>query len=333
MLDEQIKPLELSEQEISDLIHLKIPEADARELLTQLTPDRISVQLLHQLIQAIRQTAVHVPAISEKVLDCCGTGGSGQAHFNTSTSIAFVLAAGGVPVVKFGNRAMSSQSGSFDFLEQLGFPAQGPLEATPQLLDECGLAFLYAPQCYPALAPFNQLRKSMKLCTVFNFLGPLLNPVEPAYRLLGISHSRMQHIMAEYLKQHQPNLERAFLVHAPLQNELGLDELSVSGTTHILDLEGEIVHKELVQLCEAPGTLFDSHTPEQNVGIFNALIQGDMTQSVYHQMLCLNAGAGFAVAGKSVCIDDGVAYAAELLMHGKVQETLERCRRAYANYA
>lgn len=320
----------LTESQIDDFLHLRMPEEDARAILLALTPDKIDLDLLSMLLAGVRKTAVPIPAVAGDVMDCCGTGGSGMHHFNTSTSAAFVLAAGGVRVVKFGNRAMSSASGSFDFLEQLDFPAEVPLACLPELLDEAGLVFLYAPQCYPALARFNALRKALGVRTVFNFMGPLLNPVHPTHRVLGVSHARMQALLATRL-QADPKVEKAWVV----RGEETLDEVTCHGTTHIYAIQGNTMKTEAVS-AQFGGMLPDPAeklSPQDNVHIFQELISGRDQSSFYHRMLCLNAGAGLVVAGKADALEDGARLAADLLAQGKVQETLTQCRRTYAALA
>lgn len=324
--------VKLSAQEAEDLIHLRMPEAEVITLLKQLTPDHITVDVLHQLIQAIQKTAIALPEVAQDIMDCCGTGGSGQSIFNTSTASAFVLAAGGVPMVKFGNRALSSTSGSFDFLEHLGIGSKIEPERLPDMLSDCGLVFLYAPQCYPALAPFNQLRKKVGIRTVFNFIGPLLHPLNPAYRLLGVSNTTMQHLMADYLKEHQTQSKRAFLVHHPISDSLGLDEISPHGTTHVLDLHSTRLKKTHFQFPEQSTPLPNALSPQESVQVFQSLIAGELRNSIYYHLVSVNSGAGFVISGKAGSLEGGIQQAQDLLKNGKVLETVQQCRRSYERY-
>lgn len=319
---------------IEDLLHLRMSEAEAQSWLLRLTPEQVTPEIFRQFVEAIGQTGLTIPAIPQPVMDCCGTGGSGLSHFNTSTTVSFVLAAGGVPVVKFGNRAISSQSGSFDFLETLGFPAEVALERTPDILASCGLVFLYAPQCYPLLQPFNQLRRRLGVRTIFNYLGPLLNPVQPAYRVLGVSHAGMQTLIATYLTDSAPALQKAWVVHSNHLNAeepaIGLDELACHGRTSVHEIQTQSRRELHVDRPNAiPRMNVPVHEPAHNVRIFNALLSGEDTQSPYYQMVCLNAGAGFYVAGHTPTLEDGERMAQELLALGKVRETFDQCRRAY----
>ncbi|HEY9686923.1 MAG TPA: anthranilate phosphoribosyltransferase [Coleofasciculaceae cyanobacterium] len=313
---------------IDDLIHSRLPEAEAKRLLLALTPDKITAGLFSQLVTSMLRTVVPVPTLETPVMDCCGTGGSGLPHYNTSTTVVFVLAAGGVKVVKFGNRAASSKSGSFDFLEALGLPSECELERLPETLEKTGLAFLYAPQCYPALAPLARLRREVQTRTVFNFLGPLLNPVKPAYRLLGVSHPDMQSLMADYLAEQQPH-QRAWLVYG-MEGQAGLDEITPQGETRLLEVsEGRVQRKTLTYRFDGEVDLNRAHTPEDNLAIFRALIEGQDMHSIYYRMVCLNAGAGLHIAGRTACLETGVQMAEELLAYGKVKETVSRCRKIY----
>lgn len=319
----------LSRDELRDLIHLTLPEAETLAQLQQLTPDRITPKLLADALACLRETALPVELPTVPVMDCCGTGGSGLPHFNTSTTVAFVLAAAGVPVVKFGNRAFSSQSGSFDLLAQLGFAEKVDLRRIPDALEECSLVFLFAPQCYPRLAAFNQLRRTLKTRTLFNFLGPLLNPVQPAYRLLGVSHVGMQQQMAQALSQTE-TCQRAWLVHG----ESGLDEVETHGRTHLLQVEsGQYQEQVLEPFYSDSPAMSEQHSPAENLNILMRLFRNEDRESIYYRMVCLNAGAGLLVAGQAPTLEEGVREAENLLKNGHALRTLEKCRRFYEHFA
>jgi anthranilate phosphoribosyltransferase len=296
-------------------------------MLTSLTPDRVDRQTFEHFVQAVFNTRIPIPPVEADVIDCCGTGGSGRSHYNTSTTVAFVLAAGGVPVVKFGNRGMTSRSGSFDFLEALGIPIETPLDRLEEILAESGVVFLFAPQCYPTLAKFGTLRRSLGVKTIFNFMGPLLHPMQPPYRLLGVSDTRMQAMMAEYLV-HDSATIRALVV----RGEETLDEITCDGESLMYDVFGPACEQQRFKAAFSgeippPDAVL---TPTDNIAIFQQLVTGADQTSYYHRLVCLNAGAGFYVTGKTENILDGASYAEDLLAGGKVAETVERCRRAYA---
>ncbi len=319
----------LTDSDIDQLLTLAIPEAQARETLLQLAPEQVDRPLLDRFVERMSRHCVPVPPPEGPVIDCCGTGGSGQSHYNTSTTVAFVLAAGGVPVVKFGNRAISSKSGSFDFLDGLGLSAQFPVEPSMDLLAEANLAFLYAPQCYPALGALNQLRRTLGKRTLFNFLGPLLNPVKPAYRLLGVSNSHMQALMAAHLSGRQEN-RCAWVVRGGDT----LDELTCHGVSTLYHVADDQVVQSVME-HQYGGELHpygEDLTVSINLKIFEDLVEARDSDSVYHRMVCLNAGAAFVVTQKVFSLEEGVGLAADLFRTGEVKNTLNKCRRAYASY-
>jgi anthranilate phosphoribosyltransferase len=328
----------LSRDQLRQLIHLEYSEVDTLDLLGQLTPERITPALFTDALACMQETAVPLALPSVPVMDCCGTGGSGLPHFNTSTTVAFMLAAAGIPVVKFGNRGFSSASGSFDLLAQLGFSERIHLDRIPEALAQCGLVFLFAPQCYPQLAGFNQLRRTLKTRTLFNFLGPLLNPVKPAYQLLGVSHPGMQQRMADYLIN-AGTCERGWIVHA----ESGLDELDIHGNTHVFQLEQntftEITIFPSDFLSDSPSKNGHrephqtEHHPAENLKIFTRLLHGDDDQSPYYDTVCLNAGAGLLIAQKAPTLEEGIQEAKQILKSKKAWQTLEQCRRVYEQLA
>ena len=320
-----MNPLDLTLETLSALIRNELDEPEALSLLAQMTPERVNLPLLQQALTCMQETALSVSIPAEAVLDCCGTGGSGLSHFNTSTTAAFVLAAGGVPVVKFGNWGFSSASGSFDLLAQLGISHQLDPQRIPAVIDECKVAFLFAPACYPALAGLARLRKKLGQRTLFNFLGPLLNPVQPAYRLLGVSHAGMQDLMAEHLSQ-SSDCQHAWLVHGAD----GLDEIAPHGPSRVLAVQQGTLHEfEPDTGNEIYALPVGEHPPAQNFKIFQQLLSGADKTSVYYRMVCLNAGAGFLISGQVDTLEEGIRKTQTLLKSGAVTKTLEQCKRIH----
>jgi anthranilate phosphoribosyltransferase len=326
---EQMPLAPLQAEQLKSLIGLQLPEAEALALLKRCTPEAVTLDLLEVALACMQESIMPVAIPDVPVLDCCGTGGSGLSHFNTSTTVALVLAAGGVPVVKFGNRGFSSASGSFDLLAQLGIGHQLNPQRLPEVLAACGVAFLFAPSCYPALAGFAQLRKQLKTRTLFNFLGPLLNPVKPAYRLLGVSHLGMQQIMAQHLANSK-HCQHAWLAHGAD----GLDEIAAHGPTQLLTVQHRQVRaSQLIppgDFCALPT---GSHAPEENLAILQRLLCGADETSSYYRLVCLNAAAGFVIAGRATTLEGGQKEAQALLRSGQVLNTLQKCRSAHETFA
>ncbi len=268
---------------------------------------------------------------SGDLIDCCGTGGSGLSHYNTSTTVAFVLAAAGLKVTKFGNRAASSLSGSFDLLDRLGVGATLPLPDMVDTLDKTGLVFLFAPQFYPALKALAPLRRKLGQPTVFNLIGPVLNPANPVFRLIGVPNQAAQTLLATYLRDHG-GISRALVVHAAS----GLDELDVhcqnsiarvgagskkTGVDHRPDLFDSFQAPDIVPISQLQGKRDGALSVEDNLAIFNDLISAQLdNQNYYHALVCLNAAGAMHAAGLIEHWEEGIALAADLIKSGAVKE-------------
>jgi anthranilate phosphoribosyltransferase len=165
-----------------------------------------------------------------RVLDTAGTGGDRSGTFNISTAAAFVAAGAGIRVAKHGNRSASSQCGSADVMEALGIDIQLPLEAIRRAIEDVGIGFLFAPRFHSSMKYVVPARSQLKIRTVFNILGPLVNPAGARYQVIGVSSPDVMALMANALQGLE--VEHAFVVHGAD----GLDEVSVSGPTHVVEI-------------------------------------------------------------------------------------------------
>jgi anthranilate phosphoribosyltransferase len=319
---------------ISELINCDLSPASACEHVRQLGSIKVTADVLAQAIETIARSAdleavETVQGITD-LIDCCGTGGSGLPHFNTSTTVAFILAAAGVKVAKFGNKASTSLAGSFDLLEALEISCYLPAVYLKEIAAETNLVFLFAQQFYPALKKLAPIRQSVGIRTVFNLVGPLLNPTKPQFRLLGVPDQGEQQAVASYLAS-QNYCERAFVV----TSESGLDELDPEAANKILQVEkraiGEILLEPEKNVETGRRAALDL---KMNQRIFNAIVNNEKNEfPYYHALVCLNAGAGLSIARKVDNLQEGIARAAELLASGTVLNKLEQCRSVYARYA
>ncbi len=209
-------------------------------LLAQRAPEASE---LAAFAQALQEVAIPFPADGQRVLDTCGTGGDGASTANLSTLAALLLAHLGVPVLKHGNRAATSLCGSADLLEAMGYDlARSP----QQLLEDLRVhrfAFLFAPAYHPLLGRLREIRKRLGIPTIFNLLGPLLNPGKPQLQLLGVAKEDLLEPMAGALSQ--GSIERAFVIHGKDAEGRGLDEASIEGPTTVVEvrkrLQGELM--------------------------------------------------------------------------------------------
>jgi anthranilate phosphoribosyltransferase len=314
----------LSEDTIANLVDCRLSDDKIRQVLIELSSDRIDLRILTAFINSVKARCAFQFEGAVSAIDCSGTGGSGLPHFNTSTTVAFVLAAGGVKVAKFGNRAASSLSGSFDLLEALGIPASIPYEHVQELLESVGLVFLYAPHYYPALAKLSAIRRSLPGPSIFNSIGPLLHPFNPKLRLMGTSDALVQRLVGDYLFADE-HTEGAIVV----RSERGLDEFDPCTASSYIQIKDGKLQNFVEPAVDDVEEDEDLMTPEYSHEVFHQVLVGSAEPYFMH-LVCKNAGAGFMVAGKASTIDDGVALARELLLTGAVAEKYEECRRAYA---
>ena len=181
---------------------------------------------------AMRQRMTPIRSTRPDLIDTCGTGGDGSKTFNISTAAALVAAAAGVPVAKHGNRGITSRSGSADVLAALGVHVEADVGCVEQCLEELGICFCFAPLLHTAMKHVAAVRKQLGTPTIFNILGPLVNPASAPFQLLGVGRAELQPLLAEALLM--LGAGRALVVHG----SDGLDEVTLGGTTSVIELSG-----------------------------------------------------------------------------------------------
>jgi anthranilate phosphoribosyltransferase len=262
------------------------------------------------------------------LVDTCGTGGDGADSFNISTAVAFVAAACGAHVAKHGNRSASGRVGSADVLEALGLQLQAPQENVIAALPQTGVTFLFAPGWHPALVGLAPLRKTLGVRTVFNLLGPLVNPLQPEAQVLGVARADLLDPMAEALAR--LGLRRAVVVHGAG----GLDEASLAGTNHLRLIEdGRVSSRELdpatFGFANAPISALAGGDLTTNRTILKAVLEGAGSQA-QHDVVALNAGLVLWAAGLVDALSDGCARATVALGQGAGWQKLLALRDALA---
>jgi anthranilate phosphoribosyltransferase len=258
----------------------------------------------------------------ENTIDVCGTGGdaiNNYATLNVSTAVALVVAACGIPVAKHGNKSVSSSSGSADVLSSLGVNIQADKAAAERSLREAGICFLYSPLYHRAMRHVTPIRQELNMRTIFNLLGPLANPAMPRYQLMGVYDKELLVPLAETLKI--LGSRRAWVVHG----SDGMDELTITGTSHVAELRNDEIHTfeitpEEAGLARTDPDLLKGKNPDSNAHALSLLLSG--TLSPYRDIVLLNAAGALMAADKVTHIKDGVMMAAEALDSGKAKEAL-----------
>ncbi|MGB3138546.1 MAG: anthranilate phosphoribosyltransferase [Nodosilinea sp.] len=259
-------------------------------------------------------------------IDTCGTGGDGAQTFNISTAVAFVAAAAGVRVAKHGNRSASSKVGSADVLEALGVNLAAAPEQAKAALDEVGITFLFARGWHPAMKAVAPLRSSLKVRTVFNLLGPLVNPLQPTGQVIGVYDAAVVSTMAEALNQ--LGIPQAVVLHGREQlDEAGLGDKTDLSVVENGQVTGAVLDPQSLGLAAAPLSALRGGELEDNTAIMTAVLQGKGTQA-QQDVVALNAALALKVGEKvngemEAAIAHGITLAKEILASGAAWEKLQ----------
>ena len=327
---------------------LDLTSADIELAVAQLLSDQVDDELkadfliaLHQkgetaeeivaFVQPLMKRAVNPmidPAeLPGPLVDICGTGGDGLSFFNVSTAAMFVVAAGGAIVAKHGNRRVTSSCGSADVLEQLGIA----IDLTPEQLNESlkrhHLGFIFARSYHPAFRALATMRERLarqKMRTVFNLLGPLLNPARPKRQLIGVFDPRLTGTFADVLQQ--MGHERAWVVHGLGDGDTGMDDISISGPTTIAELaDGKVTSAVMdvswLGIARAPVSDLQGGDGRQNAETIEGILSGKIREAK-REMTVVNAAGGFVVAGVAKDLKEGIELAREEIDSGRALEKL-----------
>lgn len=284
-----------------------------------------AVEEIVGFVEALRERAVASARPRPECLDVCGTGGDGLGTFNVSTTVAFVVAACGQPIAKHGNRAVSSRSGSFDVLDALGVGYASDPEGVDAQIDRFGLAFMFAPAFHPTLKALAQVRKNLGVYTVFNMLGPLLNPVGARRQLIGVFRDSALKLVADALGH--LGTDSAWVV----RGHDGLDEISVTGPTTVLrvtatGVDHATMSPEDAGLARSPIASLKGGDAKENAAILVRILDGEGGGP--RDVVLLNAAAALQVSGKARDLSSGVAMAREAIDSGRARDLLKRMQAA-----
>ncbi|MDR0536395.1 MAG: anthranilate phosphoribosyltransferase [Puniceicoccales bacterium] len=275
---------------------------------------------------------VDVPATA---IDIVGTGGDKSGTFNISSAASILVSAAGVPVVKHGNRSITSESGSADFLSCVGVPLEVPDAVLARSLRELNYCFFYAPAFHPTYKAFMPVRKALAAeghKTVFNILGPLINPVAPPMCLLGVFSAYWVDLLAAVLGK--LGVKRGLVCHCALREGGGLDELATAGLNRVCGV-GELAHVRGEWLPEdfgldvRPREELLGGTPDENCTLFGELLAGRAPKGL-RDTVVFNAAAAFWASGRTPSVRDGVQLARDLLESGAVRRHADALRDFYA---
>ncbi|HET6410932.1 MAG TPA: anthranilate phosphoribosyltransferase [Anaeromyxobacter sp.] len=270
--------------------------------------------------EVMRARVDRVRVDREVFVDTCGTGGDGRHTFNISTGAAFAVAGAGVCVAKHGNRAVSSRAGSADVLAALGVNVDAPKDVVERAISEVGIGFLFAPRLHPAFKAVAGIRRELGVRTVFNLLGPLANPAGARHQVMGVYEARWVPVLGGVLAK--LGARHAFVVHGE-----GLDEVAVTGMTHVCEVKDGTTDRyamvpEDMGLPRHPVESLAGGDASENARILRDILGGQ--KGPPRDAVLANAAAALVSAGAAGDLRHGVRLAAESLDRGAAYEKLRQ---------
>ena len=297
-------------------------EAKPSQIGALLMAMRVRGETVDEITGAVRAMRAKMLPVSAppEAMDVVGTGGDASGSYNISTCAAFIVAGAGVPVAKHGNRALSSRCGAADVLMALGVRIDLPPEAIARCIAEAGIGFMFAPAHHPATKHVGPTRVELGTRTIFNLLGPLLNPAGVRRQLVGVFSRQWVEPLAHAL--HRLGSERAFVVHGAD----GYDEITLTGPTTIASLEdGEVrtfeVTPEEVGLSRSAPEALKGGDAATNAAALRAVLQGE--KGAYRDCSLFNAAAALVVAARARDFREGMALAATSIDSGEAARRLD----------
>lgn len=307
-------------EEIFDqIIESKIDADSVKSFLISLNDANLPSNAFLGAVASLKKQMRKISA-PENAIDVCGTGGDKLNTLNISTAVCFVVAAAGIPVAKHGNKAISSKSGSADIFSQIGVKISSDISEIEKNLREKNLCFLFAPFFHDALKNVAEIRKSLGVPTIFNFLGPLLNPANTSSQLIGVSRKDVMAKMAAVIAQNQKS--KTYIVHGMD----GMDEISLCADSYLLRVEnGKIFDEEIINpkkfgFKKVALEALKGGDPKHNAEKLLALLDGE--KSAYRDIVILNSAFALKLAGKVEEVGDGIDLSSSLISSGKAKETL-----------
>jgi anthranilate phosphoribosyltransferase len=304
---------------LAEIMAGEASEAQIAAFLIALRTKGETVAELAGLAGTMRALATPVPCARDDLVDTAGTGG-GRPTFNVSTTAALIAAGAGCALAKHGNRSATGLSGSADVLEALGARIDLEPDAVARCIDDAGFGFMFAPAHHQATRFVVPVRKELGVRTIFNFLGPLTNPAGARRQLIGVSDPAYLERMAGALAR--LGVDRALVV----SSEDGLDEMSTSAPTHVVEVNGNAIERYVVSVQEVglaattPETITGG-TPQDNAKTTQAILEGE--PGPRRDLALLNAGAAIYAAGVSDSLGEGVDAAREAVDSGAALRTTE----------
>lgn len=316
-------PEEILRESFIEIIEGKASEAQIAGFLMGLAMKGESEEEILTTVKLFRDYAIKIKS-PEGAIDIVGTGGDRSGTFNVSTATTFVVAGAGVPVAKHGNRSASSQCGSIDVLEELGIKVDMTPQCAERCLFECGLTVLFAPLYHPAMKRVVPVRKELKIRTIFNIIGPMLNPAMVKRQLIGVFSKEYMETIAKVLMK--LGAEQITVVHS----EEGLDEISISSKTFLVtakdgNLYSTTIMPEDLGLKRSSIDNIKGGDRKENAKIIIDILKGK--EGAPRDMVLMNSAVALLIANKVKDYKEGIDVATESIESGNAYKKLEKLKR------
>ena len=271
-------------------------------------------------VKVLRKLGLKIKAPANAI-DTCGTGGDGLGTLNISTAAAIITASCGIPVSKHGNRSITSKSGSADVLSALGVNINTEREKSERTLRDANIRFLMAPNYHSAMKQVAEVRKDLGIRTIFNILGPLLNPAQCKYQLIGVYSNKLVKTVAKVLTK--LNMKCAWVVHG----QDGLDEITTTGLTNVAEIKGSKIryfkiNPRKFNIPKASLKLLKGGSPKRNAEAIKNMLDGK--KGPFRDICLLNAGAAIKISKTSIGLSDGIKIAEAAIESGRAKDTLKK---------
>lgn len=307
------------EQIFDSIIEQKIPTEEIKKILLDLNEQNLPFEAFQGAISALKKRMRKINA-PEGAIDVCGTGGDKLNTLNVSTAVCFVVAGAGVTVAKHGNKAISSRSGSADIFNELGVKVSSDTTEIEKNLREKKLCFLFAPFFHESMKNVAEIRKSLGIPTIFNFLGPLLNPANTKFQLIGVSRKDVMGKIAQVIAAEG---KTAYIVHG----DDGMDEISICANSTLVRVEnGQIMPEEIINPEEFgfnKATLDDikGANPKYNAEKLRNLLDGE--KSAYRDIVILNSAFALRLCRTVKNTAAGIELAKKVIDEGRAKSILD----------
>ena len=313
------------------IISGEVPNEQIAAFLFGMRAKGETVEELTEFVKVMREASVQVAVDTTGAVDLCGTGGDHSGTFNISTTAMFVVAGAGVPVLKHGNRSISSKSGSADVLESLGVVATLDKKGVEAVFGQTEMAFMFAPNFHPAMKHVMPARRTLAMRSFFNILGPLLNPADVKYQVVGAFNRKTAKQIAQILA----NLDTVFAYTVNAHD--GLDEVSVTNSSDMFEVNNNLVsdtirfQPESLGLVRSPLKELAGGDAKHNAMIIQNILNGT-AKVAQHNITVLNAAFGIHASGKTDGLQEAKELAEESIRSGaaakKLAEFIEATKEA-----